>query len=144
MKKFYSYKIFTKTVAILLIAGLVLPSLMQAKQLVDFCMMEMEMSHHEMMDDSHDCCISDQADHEATHKSHHDCEGTQICVCAVDTSLAKNQFRIPTANTSAIILSQMGFSFMVTSPDEFIYEDYFAVARQDSPPLYLQYETFLK
>jgi hypothetical protein len=141
MNKFKSYKIFTKSVAVLLILGLLLPSALQAKQLVDFCMME--MNHHEMMDDSHDCCISDHTKQEATHKAHQNCEGAQICACTVDITLAKNQFRVPTAKSSAAILSQTGFNFMVTSPDEFIYEDYFADALEHSPPLYLQYDTFL-
>lgn len=117
---------------------------MQAKQLVDFCMMEMEMSHHEMMDDSHDCCITDEAGHEGTHNSHDDCEGAQICACSVDITFTKNQFRVPTATTAAVIIPRNGFNFIVNSPDEFIYEDYFAAARQHSPPLYLQYDTFLK
>lgn len=141
MKNFKSYKIFTKSAVLLLIIGLLLPSALQAKQLVDFCMME--MNHHEMMDDSHDCCISDQMKQEATHKDHHDCESAQICACIVDITQSKNQFRVHTAKSSAAILSQMGFNFMVTSPDEFIYEDYFADALEHSPPLYLQYDTFL-
>ena len=140
-KKSKSYKILSKTAAILLIFGLLLPSALQAKQLVDFCMME--MNHHEMMDDSHKCCISDQTKQEATHKDHHDCEGAQICACPVDITLAKNSFIVPTAKSSVAILSQTGFNFMVTSPDEFIYEDYFADALEHSPPLYLQYDTFL-
>jgi hypothetical protein len=142
MNKSKSYKIFTKSAALLLIVGLLLPSALQAKQLVDFCMMEMN-HHHEMMDDSHDCCISDQTKQEATHKDHHDCEGAQICACIVDITQSKNQFRVPTAKSSAAILSQTGFNFMVTSPDEFIYEDYFADALEHFPPLYLQYDTFL-
>ncbi|MDZ7720067.1 MAG: hypothetical protein U5K72_14730 [Balneolaceae bacterium] len=141
-RKSYPYKILTKSAALLLVIGLLLPSALQAKQLVDFCMME--MNHHEMMGDSHDCCISDRADHEATHKNHHDCEGVQICACSVDTSVTNNQFRVPTAESSAVILSRIGFQYMVTSPDEFLYEDYFAVALEHFPPLYLQYDTFLK
>lgn len=129
--------------ALFLIAGMLLPSTMQAKQLVDFCMMEMEMSHHEMMDDSHDCCLADEADHDAAQKNHHDCEGTQICACIVDTTVANNQFRVPVSNSSAVILSQKGFIFTVTSPDEIIYEDYYAAAKQDSPPIYLLNDTFL-
>ena len=140
-KKSKSYKIFSKTAAILLIFGLLLPSVLQAKQLVNFCMME--MNHHEMMDDSHDCCISDQTKQEATHKDHHDCKEAQICACTVDITQVKNQFRVPTAKSSAAILSKTGFNFIVTSPDEFIFEDYFADALEHSPPLYLQYDTFL-
>lgn len=135
------YRILKKAVALFLVLGILLPSALHAKQLVDFCMME--MNHHEMMDGSHDCCISDLSDHEATHKSQHDCETAQICACTVDTSQADNQFRVPTAESSAVILSQTGFNFMVTSPDEFIYKEYLAALGEDYPPLYLQYDTFL-
>jgi hypothetical protein len=134
--KSVTYQCLTKAVALFLITGMLLPSAMQARQLVDFCMTEMEMSHHEMMDDSHDCCISDQTDTEGTHKGHHDCEGAQICTCIAEQVSANNQFTIPPAHSAAIILPQNGFNFIVNSPDEFIYEDYYAEARQHSPPLY--------
>lgn len=139
--KFTSYKILRKAVAALLVMGILLPSALQAKQLVDFCMME--MNHHEMMDGSHDCCISDLSDHDATHKDNQDCESAKICACTVDINLSENQFRVPTAKSSAVILSQRGFNFMVTSPDEFIYKEYLAAAGESYPPLYLQYDTFL-
>ncbi len=125
----------------LLIISLLLPAALQAKQLVDFCMME--MNHHEMMDGSHDCCISDLSDHDATQKGHDMCESAKICACTVDIDVAENQFRVPTAKSSAVILSQTGFNFMVTSPDEFIYKEYLATVGESYPPLYLQYDTFL-
>lgn len=141
IRKKSAYQLISKFAALLLVFGLLLPTALQAKQLVDFCMME--MNHHEMMDDPHDCCVSDQTENKATHKGHQDCEGTQICACSVDITLTKDQFRVPTAKSSAAILSQTGFNFIVNSPDEFIYEDYYADAREHSPPFYLQYDTFL-
>lgn len=135
------YQIFKKAIAVFLVLGILLPSALQAKQLVDFCMME--MSHPEMMDGSHDCCISDLSDHDATHKGHQDCESAKICACTVDIDRAENQFRVPTAKSSAVILSQTGFNFMVTSPDEFIYKEYLAASTESYPPLYIQYDTFL-
>lgn len=126
----------------MLILSMLLPSAIQAKQLLDFCMME--MNHHEMMDDSHDCCISNQTSEEATHKGHQECESATICACSVDINLEQNQFRVPSASSSAVILSQLGFNFMVTSPDEFIYKEYLATIGETYPPLYLQYDTFLK
>lgn len=142
-RKSTTYRILTKAVAVFLLLGMLFPSAIQAKQLVDFCMMEMEMSHHEMMDGPHDCCEMSKVQHDVSQKNHHNCDDMQICACSVDTTLAENQFRVPTAKSSAVILSQSGFNFMVTSPDEFIYEDYFADARQHSPPLYLLNDTFL-
>ncbi len=139
--KFTSYKILKKAVALVLVMGILLPSALQAKQLLDFCMME--MNHHEMMDGSHDCCISDLSDHDATHEEHDMCESAKICACTVDIDLAENQFRVPTAKSSTVILSQMGFNFMVTSPDEFIYKEYLAASTESYPPLYIQYDTFL-
>lgn len=130
-----------KAVAVFLIAGLLLPSAVQAKQLVDFCMMEM-MSHHEMMDNSHDCCLSEAIPHSET-QANHDCDNGTICDCPVDETPVKEPATAPASDSSAVILSRTGFNFMVTSPDEFIYEDYFATALEHSPPLYLQYDTFL-
>lgn len=136
-----TYRLFPKAITVFLLVGLLLPSVLQAKQLVDFCMTE--MSHHETMNDSHDCCISDFSNHDASHKGYQDCEMATICACTVDVDLAENQFRVPTAKSSAVILSQTGFNFMVISPDEFIYKEYLAATGESFPPLYLQYDTFL-
>lgn len=141
INKSHSYQILKKAVTIFLLLGILLPSVMQAKQLVDFCMMD--MNHHEMMTGSHDCCIAEQSNHDAAHKGHENCERAKICACTVDIDLADNQFRVPTAKSSSVILSQSGFNFMVTSPDEFIYKEYLATIGESHPPLYLQYDTFL-
>lgn len=102
------------------------------------------MSHHEMMDDSHDCCLSEATHHHPNaEKNTHDCENGVICACPMDEVPVKDQATVPAFGSSAVILSQTGFNFMVTSPDEFIYEDYFAEALEHAPPLYLQYDTFL-
>jgi len=110
-KKSIAYQVIAKTAAVMLVFSLLMPSALKAKQLVDFCMME--MSHHNTADDTHDCCVLDLSNLEGDQKSPDNCEGAQICACAVDTSLTNNQFKVPTAKSSDVILSRMGFNFMV-------------------------------
>lgn len=138
-----TYRNLIKAVALVLITGLLLPSASQAKHLFDFCMKDMT-SHHQMMHDSHGCCFTNEASHhsDATAKNH-DCDDAKICECPLDETSGKREATVPSTASSAIILSQTGYNFMVTSPDEIIYEDFYALARQDSPPLYLLNDTFL-
>lgn len=136
-----TYRILKKAVALFLLAAMLLPSALQAKQLVDFCMMEM-MDHHEMMEDSHDCCLSEANPH-SNDQANHDCENGTICACQIDVAPVKEPATAPVLGSSAIIFSQTGFNFMVTSPDEFIHKRYYALATPDEPPLYLLYDTFL-
>lgn len=125
-----------------LIAGMLLPSALQAKQLLDFCMTE--MSHHEMMmDGSHDCCLPVANHHSGTQEINHDCENGQICACPVGEVPAQNQSVVPANSTSGIILSQAAFNFTLTPPDEIIHNDLTPASNQYSPPLYLLYDTFL-
>lgn len=130
-----------KAVALFLLAGMFMPSAIQAKHLVDFCMTEMA-NHHEMMDDSHDCCLSVAIPHSNT-SANHDCNNGTICACPIDEAPAKEPATAPNSGSSAVILSQTGFNFVITSPDEFIHKQYFALADPDAPPLYLLYDTFL-
>lgn len=104
-------------------------------------MMEMT-NHHEMMDASHDCCLTDAIPHSDTQASHN-CDNGTICACPIDEAPVKEPATTPNLGSSAVILSQTGFNFMVTSPDEFIHKQYFALADPDAPPLYLVYDTFL-
>lgn len=123
--------------------GMLLPSALQAKHLVDFCMMEM-MSHHEMMDDSHDCCLSEAPHHHSNaEKSNHNCENGTICACPIGEAPVKDEAVTPVSVSAAVTLSQTGYNFMVTSPDEFIHKEFYALANPDAPPLYLLYDTFL-
>lgn len=128
--------------AVFLLVGMLLPSALQAKHLVDFCMMEM-MSHHEMMDDSHDCCLPKSSHHSNSETTNHDCENGQICACPINEAPIKDQATVPSAASSKIILPPKGFNFIVTSPDEFIHKEFYALANPDAPPLYLLYDTFL-
>ncbi|WP_234568379.1 hypothetical protein [Rhodohalobacter sp. 614A] len=135
------YRFLTRVLTAALLVAILLPSALQAKHLVDFCMTDMH--HHEMMGDSHDCCTLDTIPHSDASTSH-DCDNGTICACPVNEAPSDNQFRIPKSSTSGIILSPTGFNFRLISPDEFLHKAYFAHSNPDDPPLYLLYDTFLK
>lgn len=121
---------------------MLLPTGLQAKQLMDFCMME--MSHHAMnMNDSHDCCLPMENHQSGQQKNNQDCDTGQICACSLDEAPVKNESVVPVNFAGAVILAENGFKFTLTSPDEIIHKDLTPDSHQYSPPLYLQYDTFL-
>ena len=129
-----------KWVALFLLIGMLLPTALQANQLVHFCMMEMA-SHHEMMGNSHDCCLSDTSQ-QSNVPEDHQCETLSICNCSFGETPFNDPATIVSGST-ALILSQTGFSFLITPPDPFVHKELFSYNNPEAPPLYRLYDTFL-
>lgn len=141
IKKSKTYRFFLKVVTTLLVIGFFMPTSLQAKSLVDFCMMEMA-NHHQNMDDSHDCCHS-KTEHHSNSLKNHNCENSTICACLLDEASAREPATTPNFGSSDVTLTQTGFNFMLVSPDEIVHKDLFVNSNSDAPPLYLLYDTFL-
>src|SRR5690554_402280 len=93
-----TYRFFTKSFALLLLAGFILPTGLQATQMADFCMMEMSSSHH-MPDSSHHHSEDAPQSKKQTSHGHQECDWGLICACSVDQAPLSEESWIP-ASTS--------------------------------------------
>ncbi|MEX2456690.1 MAG: hypothetical protein WD381_05210 [Balneolaceae bacterium] len=140
MKKYLdTYQTLFKALAFLLLMAFLIPTGMQAKQLVDFC--DMEMSSHQMSDmsSSHECSDS-EPDKPSDH--HHECDHGTVCACNIAQHLLKENY-LPTVRNAAIkpnVNVHFTLFFTTTEP---IRKDLQKRIGQHAPPLYLLYDTFL-
>ncbi|MEX1270698.1 MAG: hypothetical protein WEA56_16915 [Balneolaceae bacterium] len=135
------YQLFTKSFAIILLAGFLLPAGLHAKQLVEFCMTEMHS--HEMMDSSHDCCDSEEEKQPESTHGHHDCDGILICACSADVAPLSKENGIPVSPSFAVVLESITGNYSAFSFDEPVRSDLQIRIGQHDPPLWLLYDTFL-
>lgn len=119
-----------------------IPTGLHAKQLVDFCMME--MNSHEMTSSasSHDHCETEPAEeNEPDH--HQDCDWGFICACGIGESQLSDEEWIPTTKTIDITLTLQGdLPPFFTSAEHIQAEQQIRIGEYD-PPLWLLYDTFL-
>lgn len=141
-----TYQRFTNATALLLLIAFLIPAGLQAKQLVDFCMME--MNHHEGMEmvDDHSCCTEKETTHndhkdDSTHS--HECESMGICACNTGQLLLKNTDRTIVSNEFSVILPQKTYLIPFITSDEPISFSNAHNLSQYKPPLWLMYDTFL-
>ncbi|MFO7799603.1 hypothetical protein [Rhodohalobacter sp.] len=141
-----TYQRFTNATALLLLIAFLIPAGLQAKQLVDFCMMK--MSHHDGMEmvDDHSCC----SEKETTHHDHNDdsahsneCESMGICACNNGQLLLKNTDRTIVTNEFSVILPKKTYLTPFITSDEPIAFNNAHNLSQYKPPLWLMYDTFL-
>lgn len=138
------YRIVTKATALLLLLAILIPAGLQAKQLVDFCMMEMGDHQHGMMAEmNHDCCDSQLLETIESGHQHHDCDRNIICSCDLEINAFGD-------NEWIIGQDDYGFVLSVTrqlpphiNSDERINHDLGKRIGQYDPPLWLLYDTFL-
>ena len=141
-----TYQRFTNATALLLLIAFLIPSGLQAKQLVDFCMMEMH--HHDGMEmtDDHSCCTEEAPTHHDNHKkSRHDCESdeAQICACELDLSYFKvTEWTLVTNEFTAYLPKQFDLTPFTTA-DESIHQNQSKHLFEHSPPIWLMYDTLL-
>ena len=138
-----TYRSITKVTATLLLLAFLIPSGLHAKQLVDFCMME--MNSHEMTStassSSHDHCDTEPA--EENESEHHDCDWGFICACNIGQSQLSDEEWIPTTKNLEIALTQQGeIPPFFTSGDHIQADQQIRIGQYD-PPLWLLYDTFL-
>jgi hypothetical protein len=146
LKSKRTYQLFSKITATLLLLAFLIPSGLQAKQLVDFCMME--MGHHNTMEmtDDHSCCTEKEPTHhnqndDSTHS--HECESMGICACNTDQPLFKDADWTIVTNEFSIILSKKTYLTPFITSDERISFNNAHNLSLYKPPLWLMYDTFL-
>jgi hypothetical protein len=141
-----TYQRFTNATALLLLIAFLIPAGLQAKQLVDFCMME---THHHVdmpMADDHSCCTEKETNHQdhkedSTHS--HECESMGICACETGQLILKNTDRTIISNEYSVILPQKTYLTPFITSDEPISFNSAHNLSQYKPPLWLMYDTFL-
>jgi len=149
MKKYSgTYQLITKTTALLLLLAFLVPSGLQAKELVDFCLMNMahneqtEKTHQpEEMADDHSCCESEPA--EEKNSDHNNCDWAFICACSIGQSQLGDKDWIPTTKNIEITLTQQGDLAPFFTSGHHIRADQKIRIGEYDPPLWLLYDTFL-
>ncbi|PKD42461.1 hypothetical protein [Rhodohalobacter barkolensis] len=141
-----TYQRFTNATALLLLIAFLIPAGLQAKQLVDFCMMD--MGHHNTMEmaDDHSCCTEKEPVHHDQNddSSHsHECESLGICACNTSQPLLKDaDWTIVTNEFSVILPKKTYLTPFITSDEPITFSNAHNLS-QYKPPLWLMYDTFL-
>jgi hypothetical protein len=139
-----SYHFFKKATALLLLMAFLIPSGLHAKQLVDFCMMDMKSDNTEMAAD-HSCCESEaqeEQDKTDAHQ-HHDCGWSFICACHIGESALSDANWIVSSTEAAIELTEKeNLTPFITSYERISVSQNKQLAQHD-PPLWLVFDTFL-
>jgi hypothetical protein len=119
-----------------------IPTGLHAKQLVDFCMME--MSAHEMTAD-HSCCESDADSDKAQNQTHahHDCDWGFVCACDIGKSTLDDEEWIPSSQIIEGFLTEKETLPPLLLADELINDEQQNRIGEYDPPLWLLYDTFL-
>ncbi|CAN5365120.1 hypothetical protein BH23BAC3_BH23BAC3_31640 [soil metagenome] len=136
-----TYQAIFKAASFLLLMAFLIPTGMQAKQLVDFC--DMEMNSHHMSDAPlcHDCCESEKEE-STDHHQNHDCDHGIICACNNAQTLPDENY-IPTVRDTAVEPDvNVNFTLFFTTSEP-IHKDLQKRIGQHDSPLYLLYDTFL-
>ena len=138
-----TYRAITKITAILLLMAFLIPTGLQAKDLVEFCMMEMS-SHQTTQTTTSDLdhhCDTEPA--EENESEHHDCDWGFICACNIGQSQLSDKDWVPTHKDAEITLSESGtvVPFFATTHETPV--DQQPRIGEHDPPLWLLYDTFL-
>lgn len=145
-----TYRAITKATATLLLLAFLIPTGLQAGQIVDFCMMEMsthptcEASNHTgMMANDHSCCESAPIEENNTDHTHQDCDWGFICACSAGQNHLGDTEWIPTTKNLETTLTQQGDILPFFTSSEQIQADQQIRIGEYDPPLWLLYDTFL-
>ena len=139
-----TYQRITKATSFLLLMAFLIPSGLHAKQLVDFCMIDMKGASMEMAAD-HSCCESEAEEQQKqsdTHQ-HHDCDWGFICACSIGESALSDADWIVSSTDAAIQLAEKENLTPFINTSERISTSQNKQLAQHDPPLWLVYDTFL-
>ena len=122
-----------------------IPTGLQAKDLVEFCMMEMsshQTTHTTSSDSSHHC-DAEPAEEKDDEQEHPNCDWGFICACSIGQSQLSDEEWIPTTKNLEITLTQQGDLAPFYTSGDHIRADQQIRIGQYAPPLWLLYDTFL-
>jgi len=138
-----TYRLITKATATLLFMAFLLPSGLHAKQLVDFCKMELAGSVTIEMTEDHSCCESEAEEEKTESHQHHDCDWGFICACSIGQSQLGDEDWVPTHKDTEVVLTETGsITPFYTNTEEFPAYNQPRIGEYN-PPLWLLYDTFL-
>jgi len=140
MYRFAAYQVLVRFTALMLVIGVAIPTGLQAKELIDYCLDPVEQSSD--MKHDHSCCPSDSDEPEPGDATQHDCNWSLICACHIDRAPLSDQ-NWTTPNTlfpgSLVTVATLNpedhtdsFQFPNTQADTY-----------STPPLFLLNSTFL-
>ncbi|MEX0639216.1 MAG: hypothetical protein WD094_02055 [Balneolaceae bacterium] len=139
-----TYRSIRKLTAVLLLLAFLIPTGLQAKNLVEYCMMEMS-SHHsaQTTSDSDHNCESEPADKQDNHHEHQNCDWGSVCACNVFQSLPLDKDWVPTHKNAAVVHPESEtLAFYFTSSQRILTDRQPRIG-EFSPPLWLLYDTLL-
>jgi len=145
-----TYRFISKAVTVLLLMAFLVPTGMQGKQLVNFCVMD--MNHHAAASDKTHSGQSESGAASGAHcESHFEsktrssdkCKFELICACDIGKSQLGDQQWIPTAKKFDVRLTRQNdlppfYATVVEVP-----ADHQSRIGEYDPPLWLLYDTFL-
>ena len=140
-----TYRWVSKPAAFLLLAALLLPTCLHAKQLADYCSLEMA-AHHTMDSTAQDSCHDETGDdHRNTvpDKSEH-CDSLSLCACTSDeASRIDDNWLISSTVSVATLPVDPEFRLYPVILSEKIPPSLSGPINQHAPPLWLLYDTYL-
>lgn len=140
-----TYRWVTKPAAFLLLAALLLPACLHAKQFADYCSLEMA-AHHAMDSTAQESCHDEPGDdhhNKAPDKVQH-CDSLSFCACSSDEA--------PRIDDNWLISSTVSAAMLPVDPDfrlprvilsENIPKAFSGPINGHAPPLWLLYDTYL-
>jgi len=122
-----------------------IPTGLQAKDLVEFCMME--MSSHQTTQtttsDSNHHCDTEPAEEQEDNQEHPSCDWGFICACNIGQSQLSDKDWVPTHKDAEVTLSESETHFPFFTSTREISADQQPRIGEHDPPLWLLYDTFL-
>ena len=119
-----------------------IPTGLQAKDLVEFCLMEMssQQTAQTSTSDSSHHCDTEPAEEQDEHPN---CDWGFICACNISESALSDEEWVPKSKDVAVLLTEQENHVPFYSSDELIRFGEQEYTTYTSPPLYLLYDTLL-
>lgn len=142
MHKSLTYRLLIRFSAVLILFAVTLPSGLQAKALVDYCLSPVEQNSKMLPD--HSCCESQESEpvnNSATHHNH--CDWGIICACDIALYHLSDQSWVVKVQDAAVKLDEHGHSVLFISVNEPIDHELQVKIGEHAPPLWLLYDTLI-
>jgi len=135
-----TYQHFVKTVTVLLLAALFVPTGIHAKQIVDFCK---PTPVEQPMAADHSCCDDSEKKESPDSHPHQDCDWGFICACNLGASELIDKEWVVANNDLTIKLTESeSFSAPIPSIEPIHHNQQVRLGQHD-PPIWLMFGTFL-
>ena len=140
-----TYRWVSKPAAFLLLAALLLPTCLHAKQLADYCSLEMA-AHHTMDSTAQNSCHDEPGDDHHTTvpvKGQH-CDSLSFCACSSDEApRIDDNWLISSTVSVAVLPVEPEFRLPPVNLSENIPPALSGPINRHAPPLWLLYDTYL-